>query len=1297
MSYEGTTSRSRSDRRPLRDASNRLNLLRGSREQSYAPDSSPLIYKRQMSIRSSEIPATDGTLTSAAAAAAAEPTTPSPSIVAAENKRISLVVDSQPNSNRNSAISTTSTASGRSKRKTHIGPWQLGRTLGKGATGRVRLAKHALTGQTAAIKIVSKKSAAMAQSQSIAAMDKNIELTTCVPGGRVIPCGIEREVVIMKLIEHPNIINLYDVWENRGELYLVLEYVEGGELFDYVSERGPLPEIEAVRLFRQIIAALSYCHRFNICHRDLKPENILLDTKCNIKLADFGMAALQPAGHWLNTSCGSPHYASPEIIYGHRYLGDKADIWSCGIILFAMLTGYLPFDGGDLPNTLRLVKKGDYIFPPWLSSEAMNLIQRILQKQPGDRITINEMWSHPLLKKYERHHFSMSSEGVSLGPPPPLSDKDCGKKIIRLQDIDMELLRSLQTLWHGSKAEELIQRLLSDEVNHEKMFYHALEKFRDEQLENYEGPVGYSASDYQHISKSILRSQLRVPSSRHPSQSWRRSQLSIATGRSANRENPEQKSARTIASYDPYRSSRTPISNPQVEFANVTIHRQSPGSPNSKGDDRSSEASNSPSNFTLERHIPKDQRSFMQSSSMGHNRWNGRGSISSFQSRSSIASSRRRADGFAAPRSNSYRRNVCFKHSRNHRSTGRRTPRQSGVAQTHSQYALSPGIGEKSGKIACDRFSSPTLPTPPPPIRMRKNPNRETDIETADHRVSCQYWRDEARKISIELGKICEEAFNRTSVSSSDHSVDTAKPPESPPTSVSTPADTGEPEDKYKTRLLPVPPAESSNSYTLRELADTRRRLIEHSIQATSEDLPQYLSEVIAHLDRLIGNEVAPRTDQSAAAHAPEPLLQVQEPFLPSIAEDDIFQDSTSIVEEIQNDQKPLQPKRSTNWNWEPERTIRIVPQEPVVPEMSTIKPLTIRKKLGPVSTHKMNYSINSIGRHRSVSSSTDEDLTVSAPLSRHNSNVRYYSGLEPIEEHPTTPNRNNDTRNSGESRKWSWFKYKSQSHEQIPPPLPSKDTPPRPVPADSSTHHELGKRKSAPGLLGMKEPPKVFEGSKLEKKEVKGLSWLFGRKKPQKQKPLHEIGKGINDFNDATSSVLSVPATIALSEVPGSPLLTGNHNANRRNDVSKRETRSSRGQNWFARFFHIKPATKTLAFQVSKLRARKAVVKILHEWKKYGMEYVYFDKESNIVRGRVADINFLRLRPVEFSGEFFTVLEQGKHANLSLLHLKQERGAASSFHKVVDTLQIVLKKRGLLIEDASKAKKIAKVLDVVS
>jgi serine/threonine-protein kinase HSL1, negative regulator of Swe1 kinase len=245
--------------------------------------------------------------------------------------------------------------------------------------------------------------------------------------------------------------------------YLVIEYVQGGELFEYVSSYGALPEEEAVRLFRQIIAGLSYCHRFNICHRDLKPENILVDASHNIKIADFGMAALQPADRWLNTACGSPHYAAPEVVAGKKYRGDKADIWSIGIILYAMMNGFLPFDGGDVDTTLRLVRKGNYHISDALSDEAADLIQRLLQKVPGDRISMDAIWAHPLIRKYEKLHEIMEPSGDYVGPPPPLSADDCGPPIARHSDVEAELLRNLQTLWHGAKQEVLVEQLMSEE------------------------------------------------------------------------------------------------------------------------------------------------------------------------------------------------------------------------------------------------------------------------------------------------------------------------------------------------------------------------------------------------------------------------------------------------------------------------------------------------------------------------------------------------------------------------------------------------------------------------------------------------------------------------------------------------------------------------------------------------------------------------------------------------------------------------------------------------------------------
>ncbi|PRT54694.1 Serine/threonine-protein kinase HSL1 [Wickerhamiella sorbophila] len=354
--------------------------------------------------------------------------------------------------NRLSQVSTTSSNASKRSRQ-HIGPWQLGRTLGRGSSGRVRLAKHGETGQLAAVKIVPKSAVgSLTQSSSV-------------------PYGIEREVIIMKLIEHPNIMGLYDVWENKGELYLILEYIEGGELFDYLISRGRLPEREAVHYFRQICYGVDYCHQFNICHRDLKPENLLLDKHRNIKIADFGMAALETQGRMLETSCGSPHYASPEIVAGKNYHGAPSDIWSCGIILFALLTGHLPFDDDSIRKLLLKVQSGVYSMPRNLSTEAKDLISRMLLVDPNRRITMREILAHPLLAKYPYRRVPTENKEIR-------GLFDAHHPVSSVTEIDREILRNLQTLWHRDDSQKIIERLMSPDPNPEKTFYCLLLKYR---------------------------------------------------------------------------------------------------------------------------------------------------------------------------------------------------------------------------------------------------------------------------------------------------------------------------------------------------------------------------------------------------------------------------------------------------------------------------------------------------------------------------------------------------------------------------------------------------------------------------------------------------------------------------------------------------------------------------------------------------------------------------------------------------------------------------------------------------
>lgn len=262
----------------------------------------------------------------------------------------------------------------------YVGPWIIGECVGKGASGRVKIAKHRLTGELAAIKILPLQPLVNSRTSLSAQQAKSDKQRL----------GIDREITMMKLMNHPNIMRIYDVYEGDKELYLVLEYVEGGELFDFLVNRGKLPPIEALAYFKQIIYGLNYAHTFSIIHRDLKPENILIHSLNPplIKIADWGMAAFAPPELQLETSCGSPHYASPEIVNGLKYEGSATDIWSCGVILYALLTGRLPFDDKNVRTLLSKVKVGKYEMPSYIDHRAKNLLSRMLVVDVNRRITV---------------------------------------------------------------------------------------------------------------------------------------------------------------------------------------------------------------------------------------------------------------------------------------------------------------------------------------------------------------------------------------------------------------------------------------------------------------------------------------------------------------------------------------------------------------------------------------------------------------------------------------------------------------------------------------------------------------------------------------------------------------------------------------------------------------------------------------------------------------------------------------------------------------------------------------------
>lgn len=334
-----------------------------------------------------------------------------------------------------------------------VGPFILGKSLGAGATGKVKLGFHKETGFKVAVKIINK------------------EFLSSRPSMRK---KVEREIVVMKIIDHPNVLKLYDVYETSKYLFLILEYVEGGELFDYLVSKGSLEPAEALHFFQQIIRGLDYCHSHIICHRDLKPENLLfVESEKSIKVGDFGMASLMRQSTLLQTSCGSPHYASPEVVSGTKYNGMMADIWSCGVILYALLSGKLPFDDESIGKLLAKVKRGVFSMPAFLPKEAQDLITKMITVDVTKRITMQGIKEHAWFNSNSPSPQStMALVCVEEMQADPLED---------LSMIDDEILRSLKALGLGSEVDIQLALTARNRPNVIMVFYRLLEMRKDNQ------------------------------------------------------------------------------------------------------------------------------------------------------------------------------------------------------------------------------------------------------------------------------------------------------------------------------------------------------------------------------------------------------------------------------------------------------------------------------------------------------------------------------------------------------------------------------------------------------------------------------------------------------------------------------------------------------------------------------------------------------------------------------------------------------------------------------------------------
>ncbi|KFP62153.1 Maternal embryonic leucine zipper kinase, partial [Cariama cristata] len=298
--------------------------------------------------------------------------------------------------------------------------YELHETIGTGAFAKVKLARHLLTGEKVAIKI----------------MDK-LALGDDLP-------RVKTEIDAMKNLSHQHICKLYHVIETSKKIFMVLEYCPGGELFDYIVSKDRLSEEEARVFFRQIVSAVAYVHSQGYAHRDLKPENLLIDEEHNLKLIDFGLCAKPKGGldYHLNTCCGSPAYAAPELIQGKAYIGSEADIWSMGVLLYALLCGFLPFDDDNVMAVYRKIMRGKYVTPKWLSPSSTLLLNQMLQVDPKKRIMVKHLLSHPwLMQGY--------SDAVQWQSKYPLGhlDEDCVTELSVFHNQSRESILELISEW----------------------------------------------------------------------------------------------------------------------------------------------------------------------------------------------------------------------------------------------------------------------------------------------------------------------------------------------------------------------------------------------------------------------------------------------------------------------------------------------------------------------------------------------------------------------------------------------------------------------------------------------------------------------------------------------------------------------------------------------------------------------------------------------------------------------------------------------------------------------------------
>ena len=733
-------------------------------------------------------------------------------------------------------------------------------------------------------------------------------------------------------------------------------------------------------------------------------------------------------------------------------------------------------------------------------------------------------------------------------------------------------------------------------------------------MENYPGsPLEYSASDYHHVRKPTPKTATkRGANLQGRGHNRKRSQFSIVSEDNNNNRDSYYKDSATSAStttkgsYDPYRSSRTPIVGGAPDQATVILRQAT-------ADSQARNASHAASvkNPVLSR-LQTEHLSAIQSQEHEKIARPKRHSYTPGTSRSSLASSRTTNCDTGIRKSASYKRQVSFQHHRQ-KSSGNAGSRSklSGHQRLVSFEASSSELSARSDQCLVESQSTPSLPTPPQIARPRK-PASELDMKKP--RAVSHYWKDEARKVSTELGKICEEAFNRSSVSSSTTSH--GQPAESPTTSVSIQGETSAIRlgNQLKNRPLPQPPAESLGSYTLHELAEIRLRLFQHCHNDKSNAIPIYVKDTIAHLDRLIeGDRLETGEKRSASDPVPTSARTYSYATTMSKAKETLrSQDIPVSAHDIQALRAASDPVKSNKKLTFEDATIRLVAPDSSSP-MQTIQPLNIRKNKPVLSAS-------------ALCSESSDTLRSNYERGGYESPFFGAGALDTIEEDPGSPRKRGVVGSPGGNRKWSWFKRTSDPVGDSPPTPPMKNSPSRPEAAAletsvSQTSSNFSKAKSS--------TPDGEEVEAVVEKKRKWFQKMFSRGKAKDT--LKTVTSGHEIVQDLSETESNPPSSENLL----SELITakGKKLAKNSNPNSNVTAIGAAGverpihisQNWFAKFFHVKPATKLVVLCTTKAKARREIVKLLKEWRKYGLRDVVSEKRAgsgDLIRGRVDDMN---------------------------------------------------------------------------